>query len=904
MLQNLLKIWFIWMICLIPMAGKATHNRAGEITYRQTGPLTIEITIITYTKASSTAADRDSLEVFWGDGSKEFVKRDESKTRFEANDIKINQYIASHTYPGVATYTVSFLDPNRVGGILNVNYPNSIDIPFFLSTTFTLLDQQFQGFNNSAILLQPPIDIGCVNKLFIHNPNAFDVDGDSLAYELAAPLQAVNTPVPLYRYPDQIGVSSGNTFTINPVTGEVRWNAPKLQGEYNIAIRVKEYRNGKLINIILRDMQILIKACENEPPVIKSKEEICIIAGEKLILDIDISDPNTNQKVKLSATGGPFAIKNPARLQGPAFFTTVPFKAKIEWQTTCNHISDQYYQIVLRAVDNFNPDSTGLATLRTIRIKVIGPPPENLESASENGSIKLTWDAPYACEVTENQFFQGFSVWRRITSPNYEPDTCNPGLTVSPYQRIVFKTLARDGGKYTYTDNEVESGNTYCYRVQAEFASLTASGNPYNRVESLPSNESCLILLRDLPLITKVSVEETSSNSGKVAVRWTLPLEAQLDTILNPEPYTYELWRLEPNSNAVKIREWNTLYFNTALDTNHTDIGLNTRGIQYSYFMRFFTRNGIQGSSPEASSVFLTVKPSDKQNQLSWRSETPWSNRNYRIFREADPGNFVLIGSTRDTFFMDVNLENEIEYCYRIESEGSYGIPLIEDPIFNFSQIVCMRPRDNVAPCAPPLEVKNICDRLNSNSINPEELYNTLTWKSPVLSCPERSDDLAGYHIYYAETTDELLQKIAFVSLTNGNTYLHYPERGLLGCYAITSVDTLMNESELSAKVCVDNCPFYELPNTFTPNNDGFNDVFEPRVNLFIDAIALKVFNQWGNLVYETSDPSIQWDGTTQNGVKLADGTYFYTCRVFERRVTGTTESGNQLHGFIQIIRN
>jgi gliding motility-associated-like protein len=467
----------------------------------------------------------------------------------------------------------------------------------------------------------------------------------------------------------------------------------------------------------------------------------------------------------------------------------------------------------------------------------------------------------------------------------------------------VFKTQTKEDGKYTFTDNQITSGNTYCYRVQAEFASLTASGNPFNRVESLPSNESCLILLRDLPLITKVSVQQTSSGDGKIDVRWTKPLAESLDTIANPGPYVYELWRLTAGTNAQKIKEWNTIFFSPEIDTNFTDNGLNTQSVQYEYFIRFFSRNGIQGSSPEASSLFLTIQPSDRKNQLKWKSETPWSNRNYKVFRELNPGNFVLLGTTRDSTYLDVDLENNIEYCYIVESEGSYGIPSIEDPLFNNSQKACMQPRDNVAPCAPPLEVENICDRLNANSINPEELYNTLTWKNSADFCPERADDLAGYHIYYAETTVEPLQKIDFVSKTSGLTYLHYPENGLLGCYAVSAVDSLMNESELSEKVCVDNCPYYELPNTFTPNGDGYNDVFEPRVNLFIDAIALKIFNQWGNLVYETTDPTIQWDGTTQNGTKLADGTYFYTCRVFERRVTGTSESENQLNGFIQIIR-
>ena len=561
---------------LLPYLLCATHNRAGEITYRQTSALSIEMTIITYTKASSVAADRDSLDVFWGDGTNQFVRRDNNRTRFEPNDIKINYYIASHTYPGAATYTISFLDPNRVGGILNVNYPNSIDIPFFLSTTFTLLDQQFQGFNNSAVLLQPPIDIGCVNKLFIHNPNAFDPDGDSLAYELTAPLQALNTPVPGYKLPDEIGSSAGNSFTINPITGEVRWNSPKLQGEYNIAIRIKEYRNGKLINVILRDMQILIRACENEPPVIKSIEELCVIAGEKITIDIEVSDPNQAQKVKFSATGGPFSVKNPAVLLGPSIFSPVKFNAKFEWQTNCNHISDQYYQVVLRAVDNFYPDSTGLATLKTIRIKVVGPSPQNLTARSENSQIRLEWDAPYICQETDNNYFYGFSVWRKIASSNFEPDTCNPGLTGSPYQKIVFKTRTQENGKYFFIDTKVESGNTYCYRVQAEFAKQTSSGNPFNRVESLPSNESCLVLLRDLPLITKVSVVQTSQTDGIIHLRWAKSLPDQLDTIANPGPYKYEIWRSIDGLNFSLVQSINSLYFNSPIDTNYFDNQLNT----------------------------------------------------------------------------------------------------------------------------------------------------------------------------------------------------------------------------------------------------------------------------------------------------------------------------------------
>ncbi len=881
----------------------ATHNRAGEITYRQIGQLTIEMTITTYTKNSSTAADRDSLDLFWGDGTHQFVRRDNSRTKIEPNDIKINYYVATHTYPGIATYTISFLDPNRIGGILNVNYPNSIDIPFFLSTTFTLLDQQFQGFNNSAILLQSPIDIGCINKLFIHNPNAFDLDGDSLAYELTAPLQDINTPVPLYVSPDLIGTSTNNSFTINALTGEIRWNSPKLQGEYNIAILIKEYRNGVLINTILRDMQILIRACENEPPTIKAPDELCVVAGEKISFNIEVNDPNTNQLVRLSATGGPFQVQSPAVIIGPVNFTPVKFKARLEWQTNCNHISDTYYQIVLRAVDNFYPDSTGLAVLKTIRIKVVGPAPENLIAKSENAEVTLEWESPYACEITDNNYFQGFSVWRKIASTSYAPDTCNPGLSNSPYRRIVFKTQQISEGKYFYVDGNIEPGFTYCYRVQAEFAKLTATNNPFNRVESLPSNEACLILLRDIPLITKVSVDQTSTTSGIIHLRFTKPLPEQLDTLKNPGPYRYEILRADPSMVFQSIATYDIPTFSSPLDTNYFDSNLNTMRNQYSYIITLRSNGNVVGSSPMASSEFLTIDPSDKLNTLNWDADTPWSNEEYKVYRKNSVGVFDIIATTTLPTYTDQNLNNDSLYCYKIEAIGTYTVPNIEDPLINFSQEVCQSPKDNVPPCAPNLKVKNICDVLNSDT-NPDELYNTLEWTNPFITCPKVADDISYYVIYYAERTTDILSRIDSVDADEPLKYIHYPENGLLGCYAVSAIDMLGNESMLSTSVCVDNCPFYELPNTFTPNGDGRNDLFVPRVSLFIAEIDFKVFNQWGNLVFETKDPNINWDGNTLSNATLSDGTYYYTCKIYENRVTGVIELPNLLTGFIHLIRN
>ncbi len=101
--------------------ANATHNRAGEIIYTHLSGFTYRATIITYTKESSTAADRDSLEIIWGDGTMDTLGRSNGNGNgvYIGNDIKYNEYTGVHTYPGMGTYVLSMTDPNRISDIIN-----------------------------------------------------------------------------------------------------------------------------------------------------------------------------------------------------------------------------------------------------------------------------------------------------------------------------------------------------------------------------------------------------------------------------------------------------------------------------------------------------------------------------------------------------------------------------------------------------------------------------------------------------------------------------------------------------------------------------------------------------------------------------------------------------------------
>ena len=66
-----------------------------------------------------------------------------------------------------------------------------------------------------------------------------------------------------------------------------------------------------------------------------------------------------------------------------------------------------------------------------------------------------------------------------------------------------------------------------------------------------------------------------------------------------------------------------------------------------------------------------------------------------------------------------------------------------------------------------------------------------------------------------------------------------------------------------------------EVPNVFTPNGDGVNDVFTIKSKGVKD-ITLQIFNRWGQKMYEFSGVKAAWDGLTSQGIEVPDATYFY----------------------------
>lgn len=349
--------------------ASATHNRGGEITVRQIDYLQYEATIHTFTKASSIPADRDSLEICWGDGTCEWIFRDSSE--LINNDTKLNWYSAPHTYNIEGDYLITMTDPNRNGGILNVDPPVSDNVPFHLQTFIKVTSLT----NSTPSFLNEVNYIAIAGAVFQHNVAAVDIEGDSLSYQLITPYQATDTPVPNYSFPNELMPGTNNSIGIHSELGTITWDSPQLIGEYAITIEITEYRSGIMMSKSIRDMQIIVVNGLTSPPAVQLSTMIPtnLELGDTISFEINGTDQE-NAEIRMHAYGSPFSLSNPPIFSAPTDFQSAPINASFYWEVP-NDITELVspYYLVFKLEEKMG-DTIGLATYEVLKLNILGLP--------------------------------------------------------------------------------------------------------------------------------------------------------------------------------------------------------------------------------------------------------------------------------------------------------------------------------------------------------------------------------------------------------------------------------------------------------------------------------------------------------------------------------------------------
>jgi gliding motility-associated-like protein len=841
-------------------AADATHNRAGEITYVQLSDLTFEITISTFTYTKSFA-DRRELTVEWGDNTSSVAPR--LSETFLPNFYKKNIYKKIHTYPGPGVFRIVVQDPNRNLGVINI--PNSVNVVFSISTILTV--NPAIGRNSTPVLLNPPYDKAALGYVFIHNPAAFDPDGDSLSYKLTVCTREDGKPIENYTLP-----KASHSIRVDSISGDLIWNTPVDTGKYNVAMEIQEFRNRKKIGVVVRDMQIEVFETTNKPPVNGPLRNYCVEAGQTVDFIFSATDPN-NDSISLRATSGVFTLDS-----CPALFTkisTVPGLAssRFHWTPCHEAVRSQPYNVIFKS-DDSNTE-VKLSDIDNLNIKVLGPSPKLLTAIPEGKQIILSW-ANYGTSV-----ISGFSIYRREGVTSFTPDSCSGGIPSS----TGFVKVGYIGGSSitTFIDSDngqgLQFGKEYAYRIVAVYP---------NGTESKASNEITSTLVSGVPVIKNVSVRTTDAVNGSIFISWKKP--DRLDTIPSAGPWEYLIYRATGTggSDYKQIKSIPTADLN---DTVVVDTLLDTRTSGYIYKIELYNNapgnRFLIGDPGFASSVYLTASPGDRKTRLNITRNVPWINSRYDFFRYNPVTiKWDSIGSTNLLSYIDNGLVNGNEYCYYVRSTGGYSNVNLPKNLVNFSESSCATPIDNEPPCPPDANVSSQCD----------SLYNTVRWTVSDQSCLA---DVAGYKIWYKMKSEENLTLLATISDKNVFTYRHFPGDIISGCYAVSSFDAIGNEGEKSSTICIDSCDFYEIPNVFTPNGDNFNDMLVAKTSGLVEKVNFRLFNRNGLQLFKTEDPRINWDGTYKGKI-VSPGVYFYQCDVYEMRISGLEMF--HLSGFVHVI--
>jgi len=301
---NMKKILFLVAVLLFGKLASAFHLKGGWIQYEYIKTDTVKktttykITVRQYLSCSSSGNQIDPdvfLGIFDG-GSNAFIQKltiplsstdRPSITTFDpcinpkpspgSVCYRIDNYVAIVEFPfNDAGYILSVQRCCRIGGIINLVNSDQLGVTYSNKIPGKILGTSY-AINSSPVFQQKDTVIVCHNTPFTFDFSATDADGDSLAYVFcdglhggnsggsgARPDPPANPPYQSVTYAPGFGgtVPMGIAVGVGPKSGLINGTAPDATGEYVVAVCALEYRNGVLIGSTKKEIHINVANCE------------------------------------------------------------------------------------------------------------------------------------------------------------------------------------------------------------------------------------------------------------------------------------------------------------------------------------------------------------------------------------------------------------------------------------------------------------------------------------------------------------------------------------------------------------------------------------------------------------------------------------------------------------------
>lgn len=322
------SFWLVGILFLIlvqlPNALFATHVQGGDITYECLGGNQYRIQMALYRDCAGVAAPNTiTVNAKSATCAEDFniTLNRVAGTGVEVSPIcpSLQTVCTGGSYPGVQEYIYQ--------GIVTLpaqcaDWVFSSNIAARNSAISTIVDPANQNLyieshldnlntpcNNSPSFTNKPVPFICVGQPFCFNNGALDKDGDSLYYEMVTPLKGPGQPVTYVSpYSATQPLISIPPVKFDAATGDICMTPQQLEVTV-FSIIVKEYRNGKQIGSIIRDIQLRTVTCNNVNPVLTGINgtgsfTIHACVGQPLTFNIPSNDADAGQILTLQWNSG------------------------------------------------------------------------------------------------------------------------------------------------------------------------------------------------------------------------------------------------------------------------------------------------------------------------------------------------------------------------------------------------------------------------------------------------------------------------------------------------------------------------------------------------------------------------------------------------------------------------
>lgn len=748
---------------------------------------------------------------------------------------EIRTFVYSLDLPDIsAGYILAVQDALRVSGIINIsNSGNSgITITAMIPGTINNIDYHK---NTSPNFLFLDTAIVCYNGNFSYPFKATDADGDSLSYSFGSGLNVSNPsgqtsssvpgspPYPALTYTSGYSGTAplGSSVTIDPATGLLSGIAPATTGEYVVAVYVKEWRNGVLMDSIKKELQIYVYNCTLSAASLKSTYTNCN--------DFTFNFQNESIASNITSYFWDFGVPNITTDVSTAATPTYTYPAAGTYTTKLK-------------VSN----SLGCTDSATATVKVYpGFTPDFSVSGSCYQSPFQFTDATTAQYGTVNSWSWDFG---EPASATNTASVNNPAHTFASAGNY---TVALTVGSSVGCSGSINK-------------TVTANDKPNL---SLPFTDTLICTIDTLPLIANVTgngiTYSWSPNTNMLYANTANPLVWPKDTTVYTVTVTQNAC-VTTGSVTVNTLDYITVTLPADTTVCKTD-SFTLNPVSYALQYVWSPATGLSSTTKKYPKAYadnditytVTANLGKCQDQTAMRVKVvPYP----QVYAGADTTicygstaqlnagmvaayfNWTPVSTLTNSGTLSPTAHPNASTPYIITVTDTLGCPKpVSDTItvFVIPRIVVFAGNDTAVVVGQPLQLNATANAGLAFNYNwtPGAWLNDPSIYNPVATFPSTVDSIT--YVVTAATNE--------------------------GCYGTDAI---------TVKVFKTNADIF-MPNAFSPNSDGRNDVFKPILVGISKLTIFSIYNRWGQLVYTTSQHNKGWDGTI-HGQKQDPGTYVY----------------------------